>query len=355
MSERENRKNVVKTVINISAVLLLCAAVLAGILLRKPLPAQVEFSGAAMTTAWNVKIVEDNLSDSQKNRIEKLINSKLDFVNIHMSGYHKGGDIYRINVAPSGRAVRVLPQVIDILIKAQHFSEITEGAFDITAGPLIELWGFHFKKSLSKEPSAAVIAEAKSKTGYKNLIIDKTSGTVTKKIDGLTIDLSAIAKGRAVDMVAEALEGENLYNYMVEVGGEVRAAGLNRKGKAWRIGIEQPDDSGQIRIAEVVSLSGRSLATSGDYRSFYMINGRRFSHTIDPHTGRPVTHDLASVSVVADNCMTADALATGLTVLGIEKGMAFARKEGWAVFFINRKAKDRYTYIASDRFLRFNK
>ncbi|MBN2527127.1 MAG: FAD:protein FMN transferase [Deltaproteobacteria bacterium] len=298
------------------------------------------FSGRTMATTWEVKVVDFDFSEKRKALLGEKIQQKLAFVNSQMSPYHEGGDIYRLNAAKAGEQIKVHREVLDVLNKAIEVSEQTHGAFDVTVGPLIRLWGFHDKKSLTTEPSTAQIAEASARIGYKNIVLDYKNLSIHKRIDGLDVDLSAIAKGRAVDMVAEVLDAANETNYMVEVGGEIRCRGKNDRGHAWRIGIEKPaaPNARQRSVNRVVSLSDISLATSGDYRSYYMLHNRRFSHTIDPRTGRPVAHSLASVSVFTRDCMTADALATGFTVLGVKESLRLADKRGIAAYFIEREA-----------------
>ncbi|MBN2716667.1 MAG: FAD:protein FMN transferase [Deltaproteobacteria bacterium] len=295
-------------------------------------------SGNTMATTWQVKVVGSDFSNERKAHLAKIISEKLDMVNSQMSPYHRGGDIYRLNEAAMGEAVRVHPEVLVVLHRAIDISVMTGGAFDVTVGPLIRLWGFHDKKELLTPPSDKAIKEAKAKIGYQHLRLDDASSTVTKAVAGLDVDLSAIAKGRAVDMVAETLDAAGEENYMIEVGGEIRCLGKNDSGRAWRIGIEKPAGPGDVQrsVLEVVDLSSLSMATSGDYRSYYMINNERFSHTINPTTGKPVSHALASVSVLTSDCMTADALATGFTVLGLKESIRIADKHGYAAYFVER-------------------
>ncbi|MBN2804092.1 MAG: FAD:protein FMN transferase [Deltaproteobacteria bacterium] len=339
-----------KIYLKVFAVLAVLAVALFVFAARDEKPQVLVFTGTTMTTGYSVKIVKNSFNADDKSRYEKLIKKELRFVNYHMSPYKKGGDIYRINDAKAGIPVKVLPQVIEILKYSQKISEMTGGAFDITVGPLIKLWGFYDRKELKKEPDLKEIEAAKKQIGYSNIILNEKENTVVKKVEGLSINLSAIAKGRAVDMVFTALEKVGLKNIMVEVGGEVRACGQNQKGSFWKIGIENPVDTLERQIVRVVSLKNSAIATSGDYRSYYFINNKRYSHTIDPVTGRPIEHGLASVSVISDDCMTADALATALTVMGSEKGMEFGKKHGLKLFFVNRDKDDGYIYSETDSF-----
>ena len=297
------------------------------------------FSGNTMATTWQVKVVDKEFSEARKESLGEAIAARLEMVNTQMSPYHKGGDIYRLNEAHKGVVVKVHHEVLAVLQKAVEISELTGGAFDVTVGPLIRLWGFHDKKRLTEPPSEAAIKEAQRRIGYQYLLLDPVHSTVAKGVEGLDVDLSAIAKGRSVDMVAETLDANGESNYMVEVGGEIRCRGKNDTGVDWRIGIEKPaaPDDTQRKVLRVVPLSNLSMATSGDYRSYYMIHNKRYSHTIDPVSGKPVSHALASVSVLTEDCMTADALATGFTVLGVRESMRIADKRGYAAYFIERE------------------
>jgi FAD:protein FMN transferase len=310
------------------------------------------FSGNTMSTSWQVKIVGHGFQEDHNRRLADILKDRLDFVNREMSPYFKGGDIYRLNAAQADTPVQVHEEVMHVLKRAVEISELTGGAFDVTVGPLIRLWGFHGKKARTSIPSDDEIANAKSLVGYRHLNLDLQTNSVTKTIDGLDVDLSAIAKGRAVDMVAEALDAVGESRYMVEVGGEIRCKGKNDKDMDWRIGIERPAESNDLqrRVKRVLPISGLSLATSGDYRAFYMLNHKRYSHTIDPRTGRPVEHGLASVSVLTEDCTTADALATGFTVLGVRESIAIADKEKVAAYFMERDRSGEFLTFSSRAF-----
>jgi thiamine biosynthesis lipoprotein len=224
--------------------------------------------------------------------------------------------------------------MLEVVLEAQRVSRLTGGAFDITVGPLVDVWGFG-PSSVDETPSDTVIQELLAATGYQQLEVDVRAGTLRKAGDSCHIDLSAIAKGYAVDRVAAALDDGGYGSYLVEIGGEVRTRGHNGAGEAWRVGIERPDPE-RRSVYAAVALSGLSMATSGDYRNFFIRDGVRISHTIDPRTGRPVAHDLASVSVVAASCMTADAFATALEVMGPAEGFEFAERQHISAFFLIR-------------------
>jgi thiamine biosynthesis lipoprotein len=199
----------------------------------------------------------------------------------------------------------------------------------------VDAWGFG-PSGVTDEPGDDLLDGLLASTGFQLLELDPDRSFVSKRVPEVQIDLSAIAKGYAVDRVAELLEASARSNFMVEIGGEVRVGGRNARGSEWRIGIERPDDARRTLYTSI-ALDGLALATSGDYRNFFIRDGVRLSHTIDPRTGRPVAHDLASVSVVHARCVTADALATGLEVLGPAEGPAFADRQGIAALFMVRE------------------
>ena len=227
----------------------------------------------------------------------------------------------------------VSSETFQVLLGAEEISLLTEGAFDVTAAPLIDLWGFGPMQPPDTVPAEEAISRARDRMGYQKLVLDADSLTIRKLDPRLRCDLSAIAKGYAVDLVAEALAREGIADYIVEVGGEVRTGGKNDAGDAWRIAIERPVPGEQV-IQRIVPLSGMAMATSGGYRNFYEREGTRYTHTIDPRTGRPVTHDLASVTVVDELCVRADGLATGLLVLGPEEAYSLAVEHDLAALFL---------------------
>lgn len=209
------------------------------------------------------------------------------------------------------------------------------GALDITIGPLVNLWGFGPEKRADRLPAAEELTAALELTGLQRIKLKSDPHAVWKEKTGVYCDLSAVAKGYGVDLVAESLLLLGIESFMVEVGGEVRAAGLKPDGQTWRIGVAVPD--GSQRVSRVIEISMLAMATSGDYQNYYEINGKRYSHTIDPATGRPIEHTLASVTVLRDSCVLADAWATALNVLGPEKGMSLAEELKLPALFIVRE------------------
>lgn len=291
------------------------------------------FNGPTMGTTFTVKVVTENIDQADQTRLQDLIESELDTVDRKMSHYREDSELSQFNHASSQEPFPISPETFQVFRHAQEISALTEGAFDVTAAPLIDLWGFGPERPPDTVPAKEDIARARDQTGHQKLVLDADSLTIRKLDPLLRCDLSAIAKGYAVDRVAEALGREGLLDYTVEVGGEVRTAGKNDAGDDWRIAIERPLPGKRV-IQRIVPLSGMAMATSGGYRNFYERDGTRYSHTIDPRTGRPVTHDLAAVTVVDELCVRADGLATGLLVLGPEVAYALAVEHDLAALFL---------------------
>lgn len=304
-----------------------------------------------MGTTFTVKVVAENLTEANQIRLQRLIEDELRAVNGKMSHYLEDSELSQFNRSRETTPFVVSQSTLEVFRHAAEVSALTGGAFDITAGPLINIWGFGPEGHAETLPSDAEIARALERSGYDKLEIDEENATIRKKRPDLYCDLSAIAKGYGVDRVAESLDRDGLTNYMVEVGGEVRTSGTNDSGNAWRIAIEQPVP-GQRAIQRIVPLSGLAMATSGGYRNFYDVDGARFSHTIDPRTGRPITHRLASVSVVDELSVRADALATGLLVLGPEEGYKLGVDRKLAALFLIEEEGGEFQELATPAFQR---
>ena len=236
--------------------------------------------------------------------------------------------------------------------RSVEISDITTGAFDMTVAPVVNAWGFGTDRY--KQTNTDKIDSLMQYVGYKNIKL--VDGAITKNHKETTLDASAIAKGYGVDVVSELLEDKGVKNYMVEIGGEVRAKGKNAKGVYWRIGIDKPvEDAAPSRrtLQAIVNVNNKSLATSGNYRQFYEKDGVKYSHTIDPKTGYPARNSLLSASVLADDCMTADAFATAFMVLGIDKSIELANKLDYLdVYFIYTDTLNNYNIYSSKGFER---
>ena len=282
-----------------------------------------------MGTTFAVRVVSDTLSDRRVASLRVVIEDALEDIDQKMSTYRLDSELSRFNSARSTDPFPVSTETLAVFQHALEISELTGGAFDVTVGALVDAWGFGPSGQPAAFPTDADIERLQEHVGYQQLELDLVASTVRKSDPMLSSDLSALAKGYAVDRVVELLRAEGLESSLVEVGGEVRTMGRSERGDAWRVGIERPV-VGPPTVHRLVRLRDRALATSGDYRNYYEVGGRRISHTIDPRTGRPVTHDLASVSVIAQLCVRADAIATALEVLGPDEGFAMALAQDWA-------------------------
>lgn len=287
-----------------------------------------------MGTTWQVKLVDVDESRAMDvgGEISALL-TRLD--RAVFSTWTPDSELSRLNASAPGAAHAVSPDLLAVLALAQDIHARSRGAFDISVGPLVNLWGFG-PDPASGIPHAQAIENARAQTGLAALHIDHTAGTATYA-KPLTLDLSGIAKGYAVDKVAELLLARGFTDFLVEVGGELRLQGHGPGGDAWNIAIERPQSGMPEPYARIDSAGEAiALAGSGDYRNFREVDGTRYSHEIDPRSGRPGTHALASVTVISDTAASADAWATALMVLGPDEGRAVADSEGLAAYFIMR-------------------
>lgn len=299
-------------------------------------PVAFTISGRTMGTSFTVKVATPAVaSTTDPEEIEADIKELLREVNRQMSTYLPDSEISKFNHSRDIGWQPVSQDFARVTKRALGLAVRTNGALDVTVGPLINLWGFGPERKRETLPDEKTIRALKALTGFKNLEANPERSVLRKKIPELYCDLSSIAKGFGVDKVADFLERQGIQNYMVEIGGEVRTRGHNAQQKLWRIGVETPDDPSGIE--KVITISNRAMATSGDYFNYFEVGGVRYSHTIDPHTGWPVKHHLASVTVIHDSCMVADGLATAINVMGPEAGFEFATRQGLAVYFLVRQ------------------
>lgn len=306
----------------------------------------VRAAGQTMGTYYAVTIA--NPPDSLDDDWVEQIDAELRRVNDQMSTFLKSSEISRFNDSESTEWFSVSPETATVVAKAQEVAGATDGAFDVTVGPLVDAWSFGTTKRSAQPPTDEQIEALRAVIGYENLQARLDPPALRKRVPGLRVDLSAIAKGHGVDRVLEMLVRLGCENVFVDIGGEDRAIG-RRGNRPWRVAIEEPNDT-KREYQLAIELKDQAVATSGDYRNFFEYQGRRFSHTIDPRTGRPVTHGVASVSVIAEDCMTADAWATAITVLGAEAGMEIAHQVGLAVRIVEREAEHRFRVTQSDTF-----
>ena len=294
------------------------------------------FHGETMGTTFSVKIV-GNFHSARLESLGSSITDTFTKIDEAMSTYREDSELSRFNQWMTTEPFQVSGDTLSVFQQALEISKLTGGAFDITVEPLVSAWGFGPTGKPEKIPTDDELKKLLGRVGYYKLEIDPIASTIRKLDPLLSCDLSAIAKGFAVDRVSDLLESARVMDYLVEIGGEIRTSGQNDFQRAWNVAIERPGPGAPV-VHRLLALSNAALATSGDYRNYYEIEGRRISHAIDPRTGQPVSHGLASVSVVAETCMEADAIATALEILGAEDGYTLAVEQGWAALLINRQA-----------------
>ena len=293
------------------------------------------FAGASMGTTWSARVAMSRSDD-----LRPALQAELDAVVAQMSHWDSGSLLSRYNRAPAGTWIALPAQFFDVMDYALWAMEASGGAYDPAAGALVDLWGFGPARRHDHAgfyaPDAQAVARAQAQRARARVELDRERRRLLQP-GGAVLDLSSIAKGHAVDRLALCLESSGLHHYVVEVGGELRGAGVKPDGQPWWIEIEGVPDAAAAQA--VVALHGLAIATSGDYRQYFTQGRRRVSHTLDPRTGRPIAHDVASVTVLAPTCTAADALSTVLTVLGPVDGLAFAARHALAARFLVRRAE----------------
>lgn len=282
----------------------------------------LKFQGSTMGTQYHITLVTPKNQHTDISKLKIKVDNLLLQVNQQMSTYIPNSEISQFNRTKHHDWFSVSSDFARVVFSAQSVSKLTNGAFDITIAPLINLWGFGAKVQFTT-PTDQQISEVLHNTGYQLLEVRLSPPALRKRVNKLQINLSAIAKGFAVDKISTLLNQQGYTDFLVEIGGEIHLQGSNISGKPWRVGIESPDIK-KSNINSSLLLSDLSLATSGDYRNYFVKDGLRYSHTINPTTGKPTTYKLASVTVLHKSTMMADAYATALMVLGDEKGKVFA-------------------------------
>lgn len=293
-----------------------------------------DLSGNAMGTTFNITLVAPPAT-AALDQLQTDIVVTIEHIEAIASTYRGESEISLFNASKSTDWFRVSPEFCSLVAGALEVSHATNGAFDITVAPLVNLWGFGPDMGDDQLPGDAAIAAAIETVGYQHLATDCDQPAIRKEKSDTAIDLSGWAKGYAVDQVAAFLNARDIDRYLVEIGGELSARGKNAEGKDFSIAIEKPMQTGEMEYT-VIRLSNAAVATSGDYRNFFEKDGRRYSHTIDPLTGRPIEHQLTGVTVVSDSAAFADAMATALLVLGPDKGKNLADDLNLASYFLLR-------------------
>ncbi len=277
--------------------------------------------GLTMGTTYQVKIARDFIAENDLAVLKQKIDTALIIINQQMSVFDPQSEISRFNAYNDTLPFPVSVPLHDVVQMALQVYKQSHGYFDVTVAPLVDLWGFGKKEYRNEPPTEQQIATIRKRIGSAHLIVvDSTH--LQKTVPELELNLSAIAKGYGVDVIAELLDSLKYKNYLVEIGGEIMTRGFKAKDELWHIAVEQPQFASLPgeNVMGILALKDVAVATSGDYRNYFEFQGRKYSHTIDPFTGYPVRHDLASVTIIAGNCTRADALATAVMAMGAEKG-----------------------------------
>lgn len=323
------------------------------VLARRLLPRRVlrwpvrAWSGDSMGTRWSVKVCARCRPDVTV--VCEAIEAELDRVDSQMSTWRADSDLSRYNTTAVPGWVELPDDCYRVVTTALAVAQETGGAYDPTVGRLVNLWGFGPDGRRETPPPAAAIEQARADCGWQRLRCDEARRAVWQP-GGVFLDLSAIAKGFAVDQICASLQRQGIHDYLVEVGGELRARGFRGDGRPWYVAIESPEKDVEMPLVGV--LRDGAIATSGDYLRYFETAGQRYSHTIDPRTAEPVSHALAAVTVLHDETMLADAYATAFSVLGADDGLAFAQRHGIAARFVSRAAQGLAT-VESSAFARF--
>lgn len=296
-------------------------------------PQELAIAGPAQGTTYSIKVASAP-ADVDAHALRIATDEVLDRIDRSMSGYRPDSEISRFNASTLTDWFEVSPDLAIVVDYALGVSRESGGTFDITVGPLVAAWGFGAAGEPIDLPDEAKLAELRAQVGYQKLEARLNPPALRKADGSVQVDLNGIAPGYTVDLIAERFRGMHLSHFMIDLGGEVRAQGRNARGEAWRIAVERPIDAEPEPYA-IVTLDNASVTTSGEYRAYFDRNGHRYSHTIDPRTGRPVEHSLASVVVVGSTTMEVDAWATVLNVLGTEAGRELAMKRSMPVMFID--------------------
>ncbi|POA46849.1 thiamine biosynthesis protein ApbE [Pseudomonas sp. MPR-ANC1] len=289
------------------------------------------FAGPTMGSTYSIKYVR-HAGLAEPAQVRSEVEGILGEVDRQMSTYRSDSDIERFNALPAGRCNTMPAPILELIRVGEQLSEQSEGSYDLTVEPLMNLWGFGPQGREEKVPSAAALAEVLQKVGHQHLHID---GDQLCKDAAVEVDFNSIAAGYAVDTIAARLDAMGIHDYLAEATGELKAKGRKLDGSPWRIALEEPRDDQQV-AERVISVDGYGVSTSGDYRHYFLQGGRRYSHTFDARSGAPVLHNLASVTVIHPSALMADGLSTLLLILGPERAWDYAEKHDIGAFFVIR-------------------
>ncbi|MBM7070806.1 FAD:protein FMN transferase [Shewanella sp. 202IG2-18] len=293
----------------------------------------VSLQGSTMGTTYHIKYVPNNKTPDI-DTLHAEVELTLEQVNDQMSTYRPDSELSTYNRLKEGQGIKVSPDLLTVIKEAKKINKISDGALDITVGPLVNLWGFGPRKGQLEAPKTEQVAAARKRVNINGVVIN--GERLEKGSKDLYADLSSIAKGFGVDKVSAIFEKYHVSGYLVEIGGELRIKGKKADGSGWKVAIEKPT-SDERKVQQVIAPGDMAMATSGDYRNYFEENGKRYNHIIDPRTGMPVQHRLASVTVLNKECMVADGYATAMIVLGVKDSLALAKKQNLAIMLIEKQ------------------
>ena len=287
-----------------------------------------EAGGKTMGTTWHLILAKGDVSGASK-----MVQTRLDELESIFTNWREDSAVSRFNASRSTEWQSVPRELVDVVTLAQRISKETQGAFDITASPLIDLWGFGAKGRTKTIPSDETIAAAKARCGWEKIEVQTEPPRLRKTQADVEINVSGLVEGYAVDDIVKRLRNTGHANFLLDVGGELYASGTKPDGSPWEVGVQQPDAEKGV-VTGAVPLQDKALSTSGTYQQFFEVDGKRFPHVLDARTGRPVSHSLVSVSVIADTCFEADSWTTALLILGPTEGREVAKRLGIDALFL---------------------
>ncbi|VUS60695.1 FAD:protein FMN transferase [Klebsiella huaxiensis] len=312
---------------------------------QTPKSAATVLDGKTMGTFWRVSVI--NVDEAKAQELRQKVQAQLDADDRLLSTWKNDSALMRFNHSPSTTPWPVSEAMADIVTLSLRIGAKTHGAMDITVGPLVNLWGFGPDKQPVKTPDAQQIAAAKARSGLQHLTVINQADKqfLQKDIPDLFVDLSTVGEGYAADHLARLMEQEGISRYLVSVGGALVSRGMNAEGQPWRVAIQKPTDR-ENAVQAIVDINGHGISTSGSYRNYYELDGKRISHVIDPQTGRPIDHKLVSVTVIAPTALEADGWDTGLMVLGPKRAQDVVREQGLAVYMIIKEGEGFKTWMS---------
>jgi len=312
---------------------------------------KIKLHGKTMGTTYNISLVALP-SKVNVELLQRDIDEQLKMLNQIASTYIPDSELSLFNRSGKNDPKPISDSLKKMFLEAIRLAQLTDGLLDVTVGPLVNLWGFGPTQHAIKIPNDEQIMRAKGQVGIQHIVID---GQLAYKTNpDIYVDLSTLAKGYGVDAIANLLAKQGLTNYLVEIGGEIRVSGTSVNNKDWKIAIEKPIDH-ERAVQRIIEPMNNAVATSGDYRIYFEENNTRYSHLINPKTGKPITHKMVSTTVIHPSCMVADGLATGFMIMGPEKALALANKESIAALFISKNEQGEFVETYSNAFAPFIK